>query len=185
MTASMNYSFGFISIFFFVITSCSNAPIGSSIELFDKFILEYDKEDFSEIENVSIVVINKGFLKTQYLVSLDTLPGYFVEYDELRSRVSKAEESVMLKGLESKSLYNSIDFEFLISYFRKFDFGYLRVDKEGNSYINPFEIGSPPVFLRLKEKSVEESIKKGFVFKHYRNRWYVRSSVYQKILKED
>ena len=56
---------------------------------------------------------------------------------------------------------------------RKYDFFLLSVDSSKNVFINPFIANQPPYFLRLEEETGDSTIKKGYVYKLYRDNWYI------------
>ncbi|MDR2123178.1 MAG: hypothetical protein LBP34_08645, partial [Flavobacteriaceae bacterium] len=139
------------------------------------FIEKYQNEDFSEFRGASIAIRQGRFNETRYMVTKigSNLPVYFVIYNEFKDSIEKINKSLLQKE-KINDYFTDEEIKNLINNFRRYDFGLLGVDNEGNVLINPFEINSPAILLRVSKQTGEKEIRKGYVFKHYKGNWYIR-----------
>ncbi|MDO5655060.1 MAG: hypothetical protein Q4G27_02850 [Flavobacteriaceae bacterium] len=164
----------------FVLFSCNqnsndNNFIKKRMSEIDIFIAKYSDTDFSEFKNSFIAIRQKDRNEVIYLVQRpeNNLPVYFVTYDLQKKNITDINRSMLEKnGVED--YYTDEDIVNLVNLFRKYDFALLQVDNDNNVFINPFEINSPAILLRLNSETNEKTIKKGYVYTHYKNNWYVR-----------
>jgi len=164
---------GCLLIMTFII-SCQN---NSNIKMKrDKFIEKYQNENFSEFKNTFICVRQNNIIELIYMVGKfeGKLPMYFVTYNIIRSEVTQINKSA-LKEANIDDYFTDEEIKSLISNFRKYDFYLLGVDTGNNVFINPYNVNSPPYFLRLKTLTNEKSIKKGYIYDQYKNNWYINN----------
>tara|TARA_R110001592_G_scaffold60338_3_gene183390 strand:+ start:1748 stop:2263 length:516 start_codon:yes stop_codon:yes gene_type:complete len=156
------------------IFSCQKEVKNSDI---DTAIEKYGETDFSYFDNTFIGIREKNRSVVTYIVgkSEGDLPVYFVRYSVGNDDVIEIDKTALVKK-NVEDYFTSIRIQKLIENFRKFNLSLLEVDKDGNLFINPFQINEPAVLLRLAKPSNNKEIKKGFVYKHYTDRWYTRKN---------
>lgn len=140
----------------------------------DDVVAKYDKEDFSYFQNIFIAIRDAGFNEITYIIqkSEGDLPVYFVVYTISNGKIDINRTS--LEKAKEKDYFTDAKIKEIIEKFRKYDLFLLQVDKSGNVYMNPFRSNEPAVLLRLAQASDRKEIRKGFVFKQYKNHWYIR-----------
>lgn len=156
----------------FVFVTCQN-----NIKISDKIdgvIAKYDKEDFSYFNNIFIAIRNAGFNEITYIIhkSEGDLPVYFVKYTKINGKMEI--NRTLFEKAKKKDYFTNAKIKEIIENFRKYDLLLLQVDKSGNVYMNPFRSNEPAKLLRLAHPSNQKEIRKGFVYKHYKNQWYIR-----------
>lgn len=164
----------FIVILFF--SNCGNNKVSKSD--IDNFVLKYQYEDFSYFKNYKIIIRQKTFSETIYMIgdsnsNIDSV-FFFVFVNNYTDEVSKIETGTSFESISSKKL-NEDKIKKMISKYKKYDFPYLCVNYDNSVSINPFYMDMKPFFLRLNIKSNDKLTKKNFtLFKHYKNNWYIK-----------
>ena len=143
---------------------------------YDSFIKKYDNYDFSIFKNTNITYRDSdGTINIYVFTNKEgNKPVYFVHFDKLKNIITSIDRS-MLKKANFKDYYTDEQISTLMNDFMKYDFYILGSDNEGNVFINPYKVNSPPFFLRLKEKTGKDTIKKGFTYKRYKKNWYINT----------
>ncbi|WP_312300654.1 hypothetical protein [Chryseobacterium sp.] len=165
----------FFKIIFFlsfvVFYSCQN----SKTQDIDSVISKYDDTDFSVFKGAFIAIRQRNSSETTYMLgdSEGNNPLYFIEYDEMTNKIILINNSI-LKKAKIPDYFSNEEIEKLITYFRKYDFVLLSVDKDNNVFINPFEINSPALLIRFNKLPNTEKIKKGYAYKQYTGNWYLK-----------
>lgn len=99
-------------------------------------------------------------------------PPYFVEYSISRQSIIAVNKSLLEKG--SVIDYLTVgEITKAVKIMRRCDFFLLSVDSSGNVFINPFSANSPAYFLRLNVPTKDTVIRKGYVYEHYKENWYI------------
>lgn len=140
------------------------------------FISKYETVDFTEFKNAFVAVRQRNLKNIVYIVQNVSKndPVYIVTYDQFRDTITDIDRTALeKKGIEN--YYSQKEISRLILNFRKYDFALLQVDSNNNVFINPWHIGEPAILLRLNEDTTNETVKIGFVYKKYNNRWYMRN----------
>lgn len=169
-----------ISLFVLALFSCnqkSNNRMTSEEKTnnIDLFIKKYNQTDFSEFKNAFVTIRQKDHNEVIYLIHKfeNSLPVYFVTYDLQQNSITNINRDLLKKsGIED--YYTDETISNLVYSFQKYDFGLLGVDSNNNVFINPFEINTPAVLLRLSSKTNEKQLKKGYTYTHYKDNWYLR-----------
>ena len=156
----------------FLIMSCQNEVKKNDI---DTVIKKYDKTNFSFFKNTFVGIRERNSNEIIYIVDKaeGSLPVYFVKYSIRKKSIIEINK----RALEEKNIRNYFtdkEIHNLIENFQKFDLSLLQVDKDGNIFMNPFEINEHAVLLRLANSSDKKEVQKGYVYEHYKGNWYIR-----------
>lgn len=159
-----------LSLFF--IMSCQNEIKNDDI---DTVINKYDKTDFSLFKNTFIGIRERNGNEIVYIIEKaeGNLPVYFVKYSISKGSIIDINKT----ALEEKNIedyFTSKEIYSIIQNFRELDLSLLKVDKEGNVFMNPFKINEPAILLRLANPSANKEVRRGYVYNHYKNNWYIR-----------
>ena len=143
----------------------------------DAFIKKYQDHPFSEFNDVVITFRSDDFSEAVYAISKpgSNLPVYFVTYNYRAKSISDINNS-NLKAGGVDDYFTTQEIKNFLTSFLKYDFYILGVDREGDVLINPFMANNPVWFLRTKKFSGDKEIRKGFVFKHYKDNWYINTT---------
>lgn len=142
----------------------------------NSFISSYDKTDFTKFKNAFIGIRQKKGKDITYIIQNITknLPVYLVTYDEVRNVIIKIDRTALAKS-NIEDYYTEEEIGGLIQSFRKYDFALIQVDSNDNVFINPWEINTPALLLRLNEfPPKEDTVRKGYVYKKYKDNWYIK-----------
>ncbi|MFY7936925.1 MAG: hypothetical protein ACOVOQ_06095 [Flavobacterium sp.] len=155
-----------------IITSCQKKLKQNDFEI---VINKYDKTDFSFFKNTFIAIRERSRSEIIFIIgkSEDNLPVYFVNYSINKDRIIEINKRA-LKEKNIEDYFSDNEINKLIVNFKKLDLSLLKVDKDGNVFINPFDINEPAVMLRLENLSNKKEIRKGFVYSQYKNNWYIK-----------
>ena len=136
----------------------------------DDVIKKYNKVDFSVFKNKFIAIRSTNLLYTTFIIN-DTSPNwpYFVKYNNFTKKIIKK----WSKG-NSNIDFTEKQIKQMIDRLKKLKLFLIKVDKDNNVFINPYNINSPPLFLRVNKYNNIDTIKKGFIFIHYKNNWYIK-----------
>jgi hypothetical protein len=140
--------------------------------LIDTVIQRYDKEDFAQFKNITIVVKSANPLFVVYGLKQGNYPFYFITY-YLNSNKPSDINRALLEKMKVKDYFTDSEINNFIMLSKKYDFAHLFVDSSNNVIINPFVINDPPMLLRLDKFSIEKQITMGYLYKHYKDNWYV------------
>jgi hypothetical protein len=157
-------------------SSCINNKVDEND--INNFISKYEFEDFSFFKNYRIIIRQKNFSETIYMISdsetnIDSVL-YFVYVDNFSNKISQIKAGNDKNSLLFQKL-TDIKVKEIINKYKIYNFPYLSVNNDNSVSINPFFVDMSPYLLRLKTKSDEENIKKNYsVFKHYKNNWYIK-----------
>ncbi|KQO32743.1 hypothetical protein ASF10_20000 [Flavobacterium sp. Leaf82] len=166
-------NFCLILIFF---SSCINNKVDEND--IDNFISKYEFEDFSFFKDYRIIIRQKNFSETIYMISdsetnIDSVL-YFVYVDNFSNKISQIKVGNDKNSIIFQAL-TDIKIKEIINKYKIYNFPYLSVNNDNSVSINPFFVDMNPYLLRLKTKSDEENIKKNYsVFKHYKKNWYIK-----------
>jgi len=154
--------------------SCSNAQETGDI---DSFINKYQHEDFKIFKGISIFQRSANVNEVVYGVGVaqNNLPLYFVSFDLITQKISEI-NTANLKQANVKSYLTEADIEKYILAIRKYGFFRIAVDDSSNLYVNPFKPNAPPLLLRLHVPTSEPTVRKGYVYNHYKGSWYINKS---------
>lgn len=162
-------------LLFMVLTSCSNRNITN--DDIDKFISKYQNENFSNLKGISIFQRSSGVNEIVYGIGKyqENKPLYFVEFNTLRKSITKINKTLLEKD-SIQDYLTEFEIKNAIATIRKYDFFLLTVDSSENVFINPFVANTPAYFLRLNEKTGDSIIRKGYVYKLYKDNWYITNA---------
>ena len=152
--------------------SCNNREVSNKD--IDNFILKYDNENFENLKGISIFQRSRGINEIVYGIGKyqENKPLYFVEFNVLKESITEINRKLLEKDSVQDYL-TEIEINNAVATIRKYDFFLLSVDSSKNVFINPFIANQPPYFLRLEEETGDSTIKKGYVYKLYRDNWYI------------
>jgi hypothetical protein len=161
----------YLLILFFTMT-CQNESKRNDI---DSIIKKYDKTDFSFFKNTFVGVREQSRNEITYIIekSEGNLPVYFITYSTSKESVIDINKTA-LKERNIGDYFTDEEISGLIENFRKLNLSLLQVDEQENVFINPFKINEPAILLRLANPSDKEEVRKGFVYRHYKDNWYIR-----------
>jgi hypothetical protein len=159
----------FINIFLFI--SCNYSINNDRI---DSFISKYQNENFIKFENSSISFRSRNGGENIYMINSqeENYPVYIVHFDAGRKEVTNIDRT-LLEKVNCKNYFSDEKIKDLMNEFMKYDFSSISSDKRGNIFISPFSEENAPFFLRIKNKTNEKIIKKGFVYVLYKDNWYI------------
>jgi len=152
--------------------SCSNRKITD--DDIAKFILKYQNESFDDLKGISVFQRDRTISKIVFGVGkyAENKPPYFVEFNTGEQSITKINRSLLQKDNVSDYL-SKIEIENAVKTIRKHEFFLLAVDSSGNVYVNPFYYDAPAFLLRLKKATGDSIVRKGYVYKLYKNNWYI------------
>lgn len=159
-----------------ILTSCKSDGIEKT--QIDEFIKKYQDESFDSFKDVFVAIRGSNtLLNNIYIVSKcgGNLPVYFVTYNFVTNSITEINKSALTNS-NVKDYFTEKEINTIITNFRKYDFYLLGVDSDGNVFINPFKTNAPAYFLKLKDVSNQKKIKKGYVYTHYKNNWYINNT---------
>lgn len=161
-----------ISIFY----SCGEPGKEMNEKKVDSFISEYQNVDFLEFKDSFVAIRQKKGKDIIYIIQniSKNLPVYMVTYDQIRNQVVKIDRTALIK-MNVTDYYSEEEIDRLIDDFRKYDFALIQVDSNDNVFINPWVVGAPAQLLRIREVAQEDTIKKGYVYKKYKDNWYIKN----------
>lgn len=160
-------------LIFSLILSCEfNKKV--SVEDMNTFISKYDTTSFSQFKGVFIHLRQTTPISDIYVLGKTNqdLAIYFITYNFILGKITKIDKSDFIKR-KIPEYYSDSEIKRIIDDFRKYDFALLGVDNDENIFINPFEYNTPPFFLRVKNKTNQDTIRNGFFYKHYKGNWYL------------
>ncbi|MGJ1448748.1 hypothetical protein ACR79S_20280 [Sphingobacterium spiritivorum] len=172
----ITYLILFFMLIVFFVTCRRITPKKIEINEINAFISKYETVDFNEFKGAFIAIRQRNLNSIIYIVQniSKDYPIYIVKYDLLKDTISEIDRTA-LKKKDTEDYYTQKEISKLICNFRKYNFALLKVDSNNNVFINPWQIGDPAILLRMREESAKETIKIGFVYKKYNNRWYIRN----------
>jgi hypothetical protein len=155
--------------------SCSNRS--TSVHDVDDFISKYKNEDFNGLKNIIIAERSADRSKIIYLIgkSEGNMPVYFVTFDRARQTVTHINNSILIQS-HVPDYFTKDGIINAVNVFRKYDFYLLGVDSSKNVYINPFRANEPVYLLRLNTATGDSIVRKGYVYKLYKDNWYLNTS---------
>ncbi|UZT99836.1 hypothetical protein ODZ84_09850 [Chryseobacterium fluminis] len=164
----------FFKILFFLsfisLYSCQNSR-NTDI---DSVISKYDNHNFSLFKG-SFIAIRQEY-PTEIIYIIGDLEGnkplYFVHYNAVQNSITKINNSLLQK-YNMDDYFDKEKINKLIINFRKYNFKLLSVDENDNVFINPFEINSPAILLKVPKASGVERIRMGYFYKKYKANWYI------------
>lgn len=165
----------FILNVLFVI-SCRRSDDNISKKDIDAFITKYQNVDFSEFRNYFIAIRQITITgEIIYIVSKteEDLPPYFVHFNKLRKKAIEIDNSLLIER-GYKAYFKNREIKRLIIKFHKYGFHLLGVDMDNNVFINPFQVNSPAILLRLNKSINKDTIIKGYNYIRYKDNWYLR-----------
>jgi hypothetical protein len=141
----------------------------------DTIIKKYNKTDFSFFKNTFIGIRERNRNEITYIIekSEGNLPVYFVRYSLNNEKIVKIDRTALERESVKDYFTDTKIFE-IIKNFRKFNLSLLEVDEENNVFMNYSKINDPAILLRLAIFSDKKEIRKGYIYKHYEDNWYVR-----------
>lgn len=171
-----------VSIFLFSLFSCKK-----EVDI-DKFIENYRNVDFSDFKNAVITYrTSKKNTDVFVLSRYGSNSFYYIYYNHSDNKI----DHIYTPKHGKEADFSNKEIEIMFDKNSKYDFFLIGGDNNGNIFINPFYANARPYFLRLKRKSKSEFIKKGFYYKHYKDKWYININYikdenldYEKIKRE-
>ena len=155
--------------FLFVLISCTSKE--DQTQDIEAFITKYDNEDFSKFRNVGITRRGWEEGNNVYMVSDRNKSPYVVSFNNSRNAVTKINRKLLLKS-KTKDYFTDEKIKYLMTEFANYNVESLSCDDEINIYISLYSDTEMPFLLRLSKESDQRKIKKGYVYKHYKGRWY-------------
>ena len=156
-----------IFLIIIVLYSCKRTNNATLSDIIDKF----DNVDISLFDNKFIAIRDDNYIYTTYIINIanDNEWPYFVKYNKLTKKISK-------KWKYGPNKHNFTDKEIneMIEHFNKLNIYLLSVDNNKNILLNPYSKNSPPSLLRVNNFQGKDTIRKGFIFKHYKKNWYIK-----------
>jgi len=158
-----------------VIAACQGH--NNQISDIDKAIAKYEQTDFSELKNMSIYFRSRGrhLNSSIYFINKSKVScsPYAVEVDNLDKSIVEIKNHLVISSCGEDYLTPETIEAALKKYFA-LNLYLVIVDSEGNVFINSFQANRPANLLRLAKESGEREIKKDYVYKHYKGRWYLK-----------
>jgi hypothetical protein len=153
-------------------SSCRDRNISN--DDIDKFILKHQNESFDSLKGISVFQRSRTIDKIVYGVgkSEENKPPYFVEFNLARQSISKINKTLLKKGKVTDYLTET-EIANAVKTIRRYDFFLLTVDSLENVFINPFYAEAPVYLLRLKVATGDSVVRKGYVYKLYKDNWYI------------
>ncbi|MDM1046593.1 hypothetical protein HX004_17400 [Myroides sp. 1354] len=161
-----------------VFVSCEQREITK--KEIDSFINQYGKEDFSVFKGYTIEIRQHTFTETIYIVSENQEDNigttlFFVTFNKWSNNISEISKRDALHDVFVTGTLTDEELTTIIKEYTKYNFVYLKVDKENNIFINPFEMERRPFLLKLNKNSNTPMVKMyNYTFNQYENDWYVR-----------
>lgn len=159
-------------LLFFIISSCSNASMTEND--IDGFLSKFQNENFDNLKGISIFQRSKGINEIVYGVGRygENKPLYFVEFNTLRKSITNINRSLLIQDSIPDYLTDN-EINKAVNEIRKYDFFLLSVDSSNNVFINPYRPNEPAYYLRLSVNTNDSIVRKGYVFNHYKDNWYI------------
>lgn len=156
-------------------SSCTNK--GVTNKDIDEFIAKYKEVKFSEINNITITQRNSDASEVVYVVGKfgGNTPVYFATFDLGKETVTNINKT-NLEKTKTKEYLTDIEIANAVNTIRKYDFYLLSVDSSENVFVNPYYANEPPYLLRLKVATGDSIIRKGYVYKLYKENWYINKT---------
>lgn len=156
------------------LSSCLNNKTHANI---DRFISEFENEDFSRFKNIFITRKSKNLNTAVYILikTNSNLPAYIITYDLTKNRIREIDHSMLAKA-GIADYFTDVQLADYIEAFRKYDFYAMSVDADGNVYMNPFHANQPVCLMRITTSSPHNMIQKGYLYEQYKGRWYLNIS---------
>lgn len=169
-------NFAVLLFSFIGLSSCSNDGVTKG-EI-EKFISQYDSTSFNDIKGISILQRSRTPNEIVYVIDRPegNKPPYFVSYNISRQLITNVNKNLLERDT-IPDYFTESEMANAVNIIRKYDFYLLSVDSTGNVFINPFYVDQPAYLLRLKTSTGDSILRKGFVFKLYRDNWYLNDSV--------
>lgn len=157
---------------FMGISSCGNGKVTDKDV--DTFISKYNAESFTHFKCVSISFRDKDFNENIYMVAKQggNFPCYVVRYNKSKNEVTNIDDK-LLKQVNLPGYFSDSQIKDLMNNFINYDVQHLSVDSNENVFISPFFGENSPALLRLKVTTNESEVKKGTIYKLYRDNWYI------------
>lgn len=155
-----------------ILSSCSNGSMKEND--IDGFISKFKNENFNNLKGISIFQRSKGVNEIVYAVGRygENKPLYFVEFNTSQKRIKNISRSLLIQNSIPDYLTDN-EITNAVNEIRKYDFYLLSVDSSENVFINPYRPNEPAYYLRLSENISDSIVRKGYVFNHYKDNWYI------------
>jgi hypothetical protein len=138
----------------------------------DNFINRYKHEEFSDFENILIGFLGEDTLTRTYFIDKENGGSYFVKYNLKKDTLDNISH---LHIVDNKAPLSSVILKKIIKDFMSYNIYMLKKDKEGNIFINPYEINAPAYYMKFNKNIDNDSIMiiNDFAYKKYKNNWYI------------
>jgi hypothetical protein len=156
-----------------LLTSCSNRTPTTNDDI-DSFILKYENENFTIFKGVSISFRDRDTKEYIYMVAKQggNFPCYVVHYSKSKNKVINIDDK-LLQQRNVTSYFSESKINELMQKFITYNVQNLSVDSNENVFISPFFGENSPALLRLSKSTNEKEIKKGTIYKLYKEYWYI------------
>jgi hypothetical protein len=162
------------SVVFFSCYNRNNAITNKDV---DEFILKYRDVRFDDLKDISIAQRGRNVGSEVYVVGNGegSFPVYFVTFDFQKKEITTIDKTNLEKSKVQDYLTKD-KISKAINVIKKYNLYFFAVDSSQNVYINPFYANEPAYFLRLKAFTGDSTIKRGYVYELYKDRWYLNKT---------
>ncbi|HRE52055.1 MAG TPA: hypothetical protein PK339_11575 [Flavitalea sp.] len=171
----------FSTLLFFLLGFCSCSNDSVTNREIDKVISQYDSVNFNNIKGTSILQRSGTPNEIVYVIDRfgENKPPYFVTFNISRQSITEVNRNLLERDSMSDYLTES-EIANAVHTIRKYGFYLLSVDSSENVFINPFYADEPAYLLRLKSATGDSIVRMGFVYKLYRENWYLNDNAMPK-----